>query len=244
MAASLGLISHLVLSRTMFGRWLYGIGHNPRAAAVSGVPVKKVIVLTYVFSGFCAAMASIIYTSRVDQGRPTLGEPFLLDIIGATVIGGTSLAGGKGKGDLDADRRRLLRASATRSTTWASRPFLHRDVVKGPVILLAARSTWRAAPRAGARERGPVMTRRASSGSRASARPSPESTVRDVDLEVGRGRILGLIGQNGAGKSTLMNIVGGVVRRMRGRCPRRRGRLRRATRATRSGRHRLHPPGS
>ena len=96
-AVALGVIAHLVLSRTMFGRWLYGIGNNPRAAVVSGVPVRKVIVLTYMFSGFCAAMASIIYTSRVDQGRPTLGEPFLLDIIAAVVIGGTSLSGGRGK---------------------------------------------------------------------------------------------------------------------------------------------------
>ena len=89
--------AHLVLSRGVFGRWLYSIGHNPRAAVVSGVPVKKVIVATYVFSALCAAAASVIYTSRVSQGRPTMGETLLLDIIAAVVIGGTSLAGGRGK---------------------------------------------------------------------------------------------------------------------------------------------------
>jgi ribose/xylose/arabinose/galactoside ABC-type transport system permease subunit len=49
------------------------------------------------FSGFCAAVASILYSGRMDMGRPNLGAPFLLDIIGAAVIGGSSLAGGKGK---------------------------------------------------------------------------------------------------------------------------------------------------
>ena len=64
MAVALGVVAHLRPSRTMFGRWLYGIGNNPRAAAVSGVPVKKVIVLTYVFSGFCARWPHHLYVAR------------------------------------------------------------------------------------------------------------------------------------------------------------------------------------
>jgi ribose/xylose/arabinose/galactoside ABC-type transport system permease subunit len=96
-AVSIAVGAHLVLSRGVFGRWLYSIGHNPRAAIVSGVPVRKVIVATYIFSALCAAAASVIYTSRVSQGRPTMGETLLLDIIAAVVIGGTSLAGGRGK---------------------------------------------------------------------------------------------------------------------------------------------------
>jgi ribose/xylose/arabinose/galactoside ABC-type transport system permease subunit len=96
-AVSIAVGAHLVLSQGVFGRWLYSIGHNPRAAIVSGVPVRKVIVATYIFSALCAAAASVIYTSRVSQGRPTMGETLLLDIIAAVVIGGTSLAGGRGK---------------------------------------------------------------------------------------------------------------------------------------------------
>ena len=95
-AIGISLFAHFLLSRSIFGRWLYGIGTNPRASLVSGVPVKKVIVATYIFSSMCAAAASIIYTARVDQGRPTLGAPLLLDIIAAVVIGGTSLMGGIG----------------------------------------------------------------------------------------------------------------------------------------------------
>ena len=49
------------------------------------------------FSGFCAAVAAVLYSARLEGGRPTLGDNLLLDIVGATVIGGTSLFGGKGK---------------------------------------------------------------------------------------------------------------------------------------------------
>jgi ribose/xylose/arabinose/galactoside ABC-type transport system permease subunit len=137
MAVTLGVIAHLVLSRTVFGRWLYGIGSNPRAAAVSGVPVRKVIVLTYVFSGFCAAMASIIYTSRVDQGRPTLGEPFLLDIIAAVVIGGTSLSGGRGK-IMWTFFGVIFLTLLGNALSMLNVPFFYVAIVKGSVILFAA----------------------------------------------------------------------------------------------------------
>lgn len=137
MAVTLGIITHLVLGRTTFGRWLYGIGHNPRAAVVSGVPVRKVIVLTYMFSGFCAAMASIIYTARVDQGRPTLGDPFLLDIIAAVVIGGTSLAGGKGK-IIWTFFGVIFLTLIGNALSMLNVPFFYVAIVKGSVILFAA----------------------------------------------------------------------------------------------------------
>ena len=137
MAVALGVVAQLVLSRTMFGRWLYGIGNNPRAAVVSGVPVRKVIVLTYMFSGFCAAMASIIYTSRVDQGRPTLGEPFLLDIIAAVVIGGTSLSGGRGK-IMWTFFGVIFLTLLGNALSMLNVPFFYIAIVKGSVILFAA----------------------------------------------------------------------------------------------------------
>jgi ribose/xylose/arabinose/galactoside ABC-type transport system permease subunit len=136
-ALVLGLVAHFVLSRTVFGRWLYATGINPRNAAVSGVPVRKIIVLTYVFSGFCAAMASIIYTSRVDQGRPTLGEPFLLDIIAAAVIGGSSLAGGRGK-ILWTLYGVIFLTLLGNAMSLLNVPFFYVAIVKGSVILFAA----------------------------------------------------------------------------------------------------------
>jgi len=93
----LAVIAHFALNRTLFGRWLYAVGHNERAAHVSGVPVTRVTLGAYVVCGLCAALASVLYTGRLETGSPTMGQRILLDVIGATVIGGTSLYGGKGK---------------------------------------------------------------------------------------------------------------------------------------------------
>jgi ribose/xylose/arabinose/galactoside ABC-type transport system permease subunit len=88
---------HLALSRSVFGRWVFAVGLNPRAAAVSGVPVKPVIVGAFVLSGLLSAIAAIVYTGRLEAGTPILGQRILLDVIGAAVIGGVSLFGGSGK---------------------------------------------------------------------------------------------------------------------------------------------------
>ena len=133
----LAFLAQLLLSRTIFGRWLYAIGTNVQAAIISGVPHRRVVILTYMFSGFCAALASIIYSSRMEMGRPTLGAPLLLDIVGGAVIGGSSLAGGKGKViwtffgvmflSLLGNALSLLNVS-----------FFWIEIVKGSVILFAA----------------------------------------------------------------------------------------------------------
>ncbi len=96
-ALVVGIAAHFLLSRTVFGRWLYAIGINPKAAKVSGVPVQKAILWAFVISGVCAAITSMLLTGRLETGTPVLGQRILLDIIAAVVIGGTSLAGGKGK---------------------------------------------------------------------------------------------------------------------------------------------------
>jgi ribose/xylose/arabinose/galactoside ABC-type transport system permease subunit/ABC-type sugar transport system substrate-binding protein len=85
-----------VLSRTLLGRWVYAVGHNTQAARISGVPVRGVIIGAFMTSGLCAGLASVIFTSRVETGLPTLGQNMLLDVIGAAVIGGVSLFGGRG----------------------------------------------------------------------------------------------------------------------------------------------------
>lgn len=97
MVGALALVMHLMLERTVYGQWLFAVGSNVRAALVSGVPVRRVIVLSYVLSGACAAVSGVLYTARLGTGSPTMGERILLDVIGAVVIGGTSLFGGRGK---------------------------------------------------------------------------------------------------------------------------------------------------
>jgi ribose/xylose/arabinose/galactoside ABC-type transport system permease subunit len=92
----LALLAHLLLAQTVFGRWLYAVGGNARAARVSGVPVERVLVLAYVACGLCAAVAAVLYSARLETGSPVLGQRIFLDVIGGAVIGGTSLFGGRG----------------------------------------------------------------------------------------------------------------------------------------------------
>lgn len=87
---------HYFLSRTVPGRWLYAVGHNSEAARIAGVPVKGLTIAAFTASGLCAALAAVVYTSRIETGLPTLGQDMLLDIVGAAVIGGVSLFGGRG----------------------------------------------------------------------------------------------------------------------------------------------------
>jgi ribose/xylose/arabinose/galactoside ABC-type transport system permease subunit len=94
--APLAIAAHVVLSRTVFGRWLYAVGGNARAARVSGVPVERVLVLAYAACGLCAAVAAVLYSARLETGSPVLGQRIFLDVIGGAVIGGTSLFGGRG----------------------------------------------------------------------------------------------------------------------------------------------------
>ncbi len=89
-------VAHLTLKRTVLGAWLYAVGLNPRAAAVSGVPVRRVVTIAFIISGLCAAVSSVLYTGRLETGSPVMGQRILLDVIGAAVIGGVSLFGGKG----------------------------------------------------------------------------------------------------------------------------------------------------
>ncbi len=96
-ALATGAFAHLMLTRSLFGRWLFATGHNARTAYLSGVPVRGVTLAAYVICGFCAALAAVLYTGQAETGSPVLGQRVLLDVIGATIIGGTSLFGGKGK---------------------------------------------------------------------------------------------------------------------------------------------------
>jgi ribose/xylose/arabinose/galactoside ABC-type transport system permease subunit len=96
-ALVVAVAGHLLLTRTLFGSWLYAVGHNSKTALVSGVPVNRVLILTYVACGLCAGVAAVLITGRLETGSPVHWRNSLLDIIGATVIGGTSLYGGRGK---------------------------------------------------------------------------------------------------------------------------------------------------
>lgn len=85
-----------LLYRTTFGRSVYAIGSNERAAVWAGVPVKRVVWIVYALMGFLSGLAGLLLTSRLNSGDPNAGQLFELDAIAAVVIGGTSLKGGTG----------------------------------------------------------------------------------------------------------------------------------------------------
>jgi len=86
----------LVAARTPFGKHVYAVGGNERAALLSGVRVKRVQALVYVISGLCSAAVGLVIASQLVAAHPATGEAFELNAIAAVVLGGTSLMGGRG----------------------------------------------------------------------------------------------------------------------------------------------------
>lgn len=86
----------ILVNRTPFGRWLYAMGGNARAAKLSGVPVLRTETWIYVISGICAAAVGLLLTADLPAATPRAGESYELNAIAAVVIGGASLAGGRG----------------------------------------------------------------------------------------------------------------------------------------------------
>ena len=88
--------SHIILTRTRFGRYVYAVGGNIEAARLAGIRTWRVLVNVYVLSGTLAALSGILLASRMNSGQPNAGVSYELDVIAAVVVGGTSLSGGAG----------------------------------------------------------------------------------------------------------------------------------------------------
>lgn len=90
------LAATLFTRATNFGQELYTIGANRDAARLSGIPVGRRLLLVYVVSGLMAGIAALVFLARVNAADSGMGEPLLLPVIAAVLIGGTSLFGGVG----------------------------------------------------------------------------------------------------------------------------------------------------
>ena len=90
------LVSHFVLRRTTFGRYVYAVGGNEEAARASGIGTHKIKIACYSICAGLAGLAGIVQASRITTGQPNAGISYELDAIAAVVIGGTSLSGGLG----------------------------------------------------------------------------------------------------------------------------------------------------
>jgi ribose transport system permease protein len=89
-------VAHVVMTQTVFGRYLYAVGGNAEAARLSGVPVRRVLILAYAISGVLAGLGGVVMASQLKSGAPTYGQMYELYVIAAVVVGGTSLSGGEG----------------------------------------------------------------------------------------------------------------------------------------------------
>ncbi|MEC7401103.1 MAG: ABC transporter permease, partial [Verrucomicrobiota bacterium] len=90
-------LAHLLMSRTIAGRFVYAVGGNSEAARLSGVPVKRILLWVYAGSGALAGLGGIVMASQFRSGDPKYGLMYELYVIAAVVVGGTSLSGGRGK---------------------------------------------------------------------------------------------------------------------------------------------------
>jgi ribose transport system permease protein len=91
-----GAVLTWVLAQTRFGRNIYAVGGNREAAELVGIRVWRVEFFVFGLAGLCAALAGILYASRMDSGQPSVGEGWLMGAITAAILGGTSLRGGQG----------------------------------------------------------------------------------------------------------------------------------------------------
>lgn len=94
--AIIAVIAGLILKKTPFGWHVLSIGGNEKASKLSGIKVDRVKIWVYAFSGFCAAIVGIIATSQLVSATPKTGESWEMNAIAASVLGGTSMAGGVG----------------------------------------------------------------------------------------------------------------------------------------------------
>jgi ribose transport system permease protein len=86
----------VVTRRTRFGRYLYAVGGNERAAQLTGLNLRRIKIWVYTLGGGLAGVAGLILTARLDSATPSAGMGYELDSIAAVVMGGTSLNGGRG----------------------------------------------------------------------------------------------------------------------------------------------------
>ncbi len=130
------LLAWVLLERTPFGRYVYAIGGNETATRLSGVRVARYKLLVYAISGLTAAIAAVVLTSRLMSGQPNAGEGFELDAIAAVVLGGTSIAGGRGSLIGTLLGALLLGVLNNGLNMVGVNPYV-QTVVKGGIILLA-----------------------------------------------------------------------------------------------------------
>lgn len=134
--AAVYLAGWFLLERTIYGRHIYAVGGNAQAARLAGVKVRRITTSVYVIAGICAGLAGVIFSARVISAQPTAGTGYELDAIAAVVLGGTSLAGGRGRlvGTLIGS---VILGVLSTGLILLNVPFFTQLLIKGVVIIVA-----------------------------------------------------------------------------------------------------------
>ncbi len=129
-------ICHVMLAYTRYGKFTYAIGANPLAARVSGIDIGKHLIKVYAVAGLLSGLAGVMLAARAQSAQPGMGVAFELDAIAATVIGGTSLAGGVGRitGTVIGT---IILGVVTSGFTFLKVGAYYQEIVKGLIIVAA-----------------------------------------------------------------------------------------------------------
>jgi D-xylose transport system permease protein len=130
------LLGAFLTQNTTFGRYLFAIGGNPDAARLSGISIRKHILMVFCVMGALTGIAAIILTSRLASGAPDAGVLLELDAIAACVIGGTSLMGGRGT-IFGACLGALIMASLDNGMGLLGVQDYKKDIIKGAILVVA-----------------------------------------------------------------------------------------------------------
>lgn len=136
-AALIAVLAHLVLFRTQWGTHLFAAGGSPDAATAAGISVPAIKTAVYTVCGLLAGLAAILLVARVGSAEPAANTSFLLNSVAAVVLGGVSLAGGRGSIAGPVLGALLLTALSNGLTLLGVPPF-YQPVAVGIVVVLAA----------------------------------------------------------------------------------------------------------
>ncbi|RAS59122.1 monosaccharide ABC transporter membrane protein (CUT2 family) [Vibrio diazotrophicus] len=132
----IGLLAHFVYKKTSFGRLVISIGSNEIATHFAGIRVERFKFAVYAISGLACGVAGIIAATRTGVGSPVLALGFELDAIAAVVVGGASLAGGRGT-VVNTIIGVLILSVISNLMNLMNISGYHQQVVKGVIIILA-----------------------------------------------------------------------------------------------------------
>jgi ribose/xylose/arabinose/galactoside ABC-type transport system permease subunit len=133
--AGLGFVLTTLMRSSIAGRWAYAVGINEKAARVARIPIGRVVLGSYVFSGLMAGLAAIFVTARLGAASANMGnDGLVLDIVSACVVGGVSIYGGSGR-VLGALFGALLITVLSNAMNLMGVSFYFSLVIKGAVII-------------------------------------------------------------------------------------------------------------